>query len=174
MKNLAGDNNCDRDIERELTRCGIEIVRGERSPHEVGASITGRLGAFTFTRAWYYWMVVGPMPLVAARKLYTDPVGKTDIRVTGHCGCPSPDDPPWATHYAADGRQLVHDRGGEEPAAFDKMIASGFLKQEEKDKYLFVPDPAAVAYKSFIESYHVDSELGLYVLANTIRGLGAT
>ncbi len=171
MKNLAGDEKCDTHIERELTRCGIEVVRGERSANEVAASITGKLGAFTFRRAWYYWVVEGPMPLTAARKLYDDPVGRTDIRVNGHCACPSPDERPWATHYDTNGLELAFDNGGKEPEQFDAMIAKGFLKQADKDKYVFVPDPAAVAVTSFIESYHVDSELGLYILANAIRSL---
>lgn len=73
MRNLAGDKDCDKFIRAELTRCGIEIVEGERSTGEVPSSLTGRLGTFTFRRAWYYWIVNGPMPLDVAKRLYADP-----------------------------------------------------------------------------------------------------
>ena len=73
MRNLAGNEECDQYIERELTRAGIEVVRGERMDTEVPASITGKLGDFTFKRAWYYWMVGGNVPLTVAEELYDDP-----------------------------------------------------------------------------------------------------
>ena len=121
MQNLAGNPNCDKYIECELNRCGIEIIKNEANlRNEVPATIEGKLGKFRFVRAWYYWMVDGPVPLDIAGKLYSDPVGKTDIRVMGHCGCPSPDE--WA-----------HD--------------------------------------GFIHSYHIDSELGLRIFADAIRGV---
>ena len=46
---------------------------------------------YTFVRAWYYWVATGPIPLSVARLLYNNPVGKKNIRVAGHCGCPPPD-----------------------------------------------------------------------------------
>jgi hypothetical protein len=92
MKNLAGNRECDVEIRRELTSCGIEIVElPEPRRGEVPARLTGRIGRFTFTRAWYYWVVQGSMPLARARTLYDNPVGRTDIRVEGHCGCPAPE-----------------------------------------------------------------------------------
>lgn len=62
MINLAGDNNADEHIKRELTRSRIDLVQGELQPGEVQASITGRLGDFRFRRAWRYWVVEGPVP----------------------------------------------------------------------------------------------------------------
>jgi hypothetical protein len=50
------------------------------------------VASFRFRRAWYYWMVSGYVPLNVAMEMYADPVGKKDIRVDGHCGCPSPDE----------------------------------------------------------------------------------
>ncbi len=104
MQNLAGDENCDEFIARELSRSRINAVQGKRSCREVPASITGKLGPFTFTRAWYYWMVSGPTPLAVAKELYADPVGRADVRVEGHCGCPAPEKP-WTIRK--DGEEFV-------------------------------------------------------------------
>lgn len=106
MKNLAGDNDCDLDIERELTRCKIEIVRAdEPRKSEVAARLTGKLGPFTFKRAWYYWVVEGPMPLGWAKVLYADPVGRTDVRASGYAGGTDPTE--WAERNKGGGRALV-------------------------------------------------------------------
>ena len=99
MKNLAGDVDCDIDIINELNEAGIPIIA--RAPgvlrDEVPYHAFGRLGEVVFTRAWYYWVVysVG-MPLISAKELYEDPVGRKDVRVAGHCGCPPPDK--WLEH----------------------------------------------------------------------------
>lgn len=57
FRNLAGHQGCDEHIEHELRRAGIPLVHGKRQQGEVPATITGKLGSFTFERAWYYWMV---------------------------------------------------------------------------------------------------------------------
>lgn len=101
MKNLAGNSGCDPHIVAELQAAGIDLVH-HTSPlkQEVPASVTGRLTkngkpVFEFTRAWYYWVVGGRVPLDVARELYANPIGATDVRVVGHCGCPPPED--WVT-----------------------------------------------------------------------------
>jgi hypothetical protein len=91
VKNLAGDKDCDREIRRELARARIEIVEGDRTANEVPYSVTGKIGPFTFGRAWYYWIVTGPVPLDVARELYADPVGRDDVRTGGHAGNYDPD-----------------------------------------------------------------------------------
>lgn len=59
------------------------------SSGEVKTSITGFLYGWKFERAWYYWTATGPgIPPDAAMKLH-ETHGK-DVRVAGHCGCPSP------------------------------------------------------------------------------------
>lgn len=45
---------------------------------------------FVFVRRWSYWSVTGYVPLDTAVKMYRDPIGKRDVRVAGHCGCPPP------------------------------------------------------------------------------------
>lgn len=105
MKNLAGDIKCDSQIAVELQKAGIEIVRHDQPLHqEVPAMLTGQLMSggtvlFAFTRAWYYWVVKGFVPLrIAIRLYYNDPIGRTDIRVDGNCSCPPPTEDVYTYH----------------------------------------------------------------------------
>lgn len=70
------------DIRQELALLGVEIVEGE--------DVSGRLGPFTFKRAWTYYTVKGPVPLAVAEEMYADPVGRAAVRVAGHCAAPPP------------------------------------------------------------------------------------
>ncbi len=139
MINLAGHAQATEIVTRELTRCGIPVVKSAEPIGEPKSSVFGELGPFTFKRAWYYYAVVGPVPLCVAQMLYEDPVGRTDIRVAGHCGCPPPE-PPWTT-------------------------VRGLVTGKE-----IQGDPADG--EVFVESYHVDSEVGLYVFARAIKQAG--
>lgn len=171
MKNLAGRPDCDAEIRYELTRARIEIVEGERSTHEVAASVTGKLGAFLFQRAWYYWMANGPMPIELARELYADPVGRTDVRAGGHCACPPPDEY-GAVYYDADGKMLYDDPDGTELQKSEHFLAKGFITAEQVARYRFVSDRKAAAIRIEVDSYHIDSEVGLRLFADTIRRIG--
>lgn len=96
MRNLAGNQRCDEWIAEELRRSMIpsQVYIGPLG--EVPSLLLGHLGPITFRRAWTYWVAHGPVPIDLARALYADPVGATDIRVDGHCGCPPPE-PPWTS-----------------------------------------------------------------------------
>jgi hypothetical protein len=107
--NLAGRTDADDYIRREFTRCGIDCVNVERTNSEVPYTIIGKLGDFTFRRAWYYYIVEGEVPLTIANKLYNDPVGRTDVRVDGHCGCPAPQEP-WISIYDKEGKKLIRQK----------------------------------------------------------------
>lgn len=166
MENLAGKKDCDKEIENELTRCGIEIVRNQPRERKVPSSLRGKLGQFSFARAWYYWVVTGPTPLNIAQELFSDPVGKTDIRVVGHCGCPPPE-APWITwRTAADQRIVIPKNQEAEWIAFSETLPS--LKTE-MEKYIFNDNPSSVGAKPFIESYHIDTEIGLRLFADTLK-----
>ena len=104
MKNLAGVPMCDVYIRAELEAAGIPIVEVPLDNTEVPYRLIGQLGNFEFRRAWYYWIVSGRVPLEIAKELYANPIGKKDVRVTGHCGCPPPEDP-WITYY--DGKAYI-------------------------------------------------------------------
>ena len=118
FRNMAGVTDCDRWIEKELQEAKIPIRSGfenwslkagtktsngmilikdfddyihkYRSKSEVPYHIIGILGNYTFKRAWYYWVVRGEVSKKIAKKLYKEPIGKRDVRVGGHCGCPPP------------------------------------------------------------------------------------
>lgn len=56
---------------------------------EVKTSVRGILGPWTFSRAWYYWIAEGPgLDLERAMNLHNR--FGNDVRVAGHCNCPSP------------------------------------------------------------------------------------
>jgi hypothetical protein len=174
MINLAGNKDCDKQIHLELTRCGIDIHSIPLGHSEVPYTLEGRLvfqglTGFVFHRAWYYWMVTGDVPLPVAELLYKDPVGVKDIRVAGHCGCPSPSRVPYTY-----GVSWMHPSGKEgiarkNQADFKRSIASGLLEVSVLDKYIFTDDPVSEGCLPVVRSYHIDSELGLYIFANSLK-----
>lgn len=106
MKNLAGVETCDEAIRAELFIAEIpgELVIPDPVHHEVPFSYIGRLGPFKLWRAWYYWVVEGRVPLDAANEMYAHEYGRRDVRVAGHCGCPSPDE--WSHGGFVDGYHI--------------------------------------------------------------------
>ena len=90
--NLAGGehNRVDEQVKKELTEAGIKAAHGEwLREREVPAAYMGELCMWGFKRAWYYWVATGPgIPPIDA-ELFHKTWG-TQVRVEGHCGCPSP------------------------------------------------------------------------------------
>lgn len=163
MKNLAGNPEADHHIERELFAAGIEVVRHpERLRGEVPRTLTGKLGPFTFDRAWYYWMVHGPVPLPVAEELYAHPYGQTDVRVAGHCGCPPPAE--WVDWLDADGKELAP--LSERPADEERA------RQCEKNLNLRFVESVEAEGKPFVTSYHIDTPEGLRLFVGTLRKHG--
>ena len=168
MENLARNKDCDKFIKLELKRSRIDVIHGMRRKSEVPTSITGKLGPFTFERAWYYWVVSGPVPLAVAKELYGDPVGATDIRVAGHCGCPPPKRP-WITVITLDGRHVID---SQERERIEKLFRNVVDREEFERDNVFSDHIAAVGAQEFVMSYHIDSEIGLRLFADTIRKHG--
>ena len=163
MKNLAGCDDSDIWASAELARAGIEILVGGEPYGEPRTRVVGRLGAIEFRRAWRYWIAKGLVPLDVAKRLYEHPVGKVDVRVKGHCGCPPPDERP--AYYDGDERVFV-DPDGSEEASYDAYIASGLLPAEGKPRFV----KSADGLSAFVESYHIDSEAGLRLFADAVKG----
>jgi hypothetical protein len=86
-----------KDIEEVSRQCKIELLEAEipipdlefDPTGEVPSKWRGFLYGWQFRRAWYYWIAEGDgIPLEDAEKLHKD--FGTQVRVEGHCGCPSP------------------------------------------------------------------------------------
>lgn len=171
MQNLAGIATCDEVIRRELERARVPVETCERVRGEVAYSVLGRLGDFTFRRAWYYYIVDGPVPIEVAREIYADPVGRDDVRAGGDCGCISPDD--YASEWYDERGVRLLDM--EERKKLEDYVANevGKLKEIAEEMlrtHRFVESPVAVG-RGVIRTYHVDSEVGLRLLADKLRGL---
>ena len=171
MRNLAGDPQATEICTSELTRCRIPIVPAD-NVGEAPTTVMGRFGdKYTFRRAWYYWVVTGKVPLAVAQQLYAHPVAKA-IRVAGHCGCPAPEDP-WLVYYDGTGRQVLDIK---EQAQFEKLAADGSSETAQRVgkeglvEYRFEADRTPFA--AYVENYHIDSELGLYVFVEHLKAAG--
>ncbi len=107
MINLAGHPKADSIVHMELFVAGVPIFATDQPYGETRTRYEGRLiGAggetYVFRRAWYYWVVDGPVPLEIAEKIYAqEPYGR-DARVDGDCGAPPPN-LHRATHRTDDG-----------------------------------------------------------------------
>lgn len=146
-----------------MTRLGVEVVN-------VNGADVGHFGPFIIGFRNYYFTVDGPCPLAIAEALYATPVGRTDIRAGGNCTCPEPRTQ--ATYYDADGNDLVSDPGNRQAQEWDAALAKGgplaaILATVKRPR--FVPDAAAMAARAVVNSFHVDSELGLYMLLQALR-----
>jgi hypothetical protein len=175
MENLAGRLDCDRVIKRELEKAKIDVV--QHPGHfklEVPASVTGKLGEFTFQRKWNYWEVKGKVPLEAAKEMFIDPNGREDVRVDGFAGgCLPPERK--AEHYDADGKRLlpltveVDLRRLEDGA--DYLLKK--MCKDMRDSSRFVEDPAKEAARSVVTLYHIDTQEGLNLFTQTLRKYNA-
>lgn len=160
MENLAGRKDCDLQIRKELKEAGIELVCHPEPPrNEVPASVTGKLGEFTFTRAWYYWMVDGDIPLNVAEEMYANPIGKKDVRVAGHCGCPPP------REWAFPKMEVLNEKGiiklPDEKHRFRQGPTYGELARMCNSGKINAP--------RLVENYHIDSQEGLNLFTSTLR-----
>lgn len=175
MENLAGREDCDIKIRKELLKAGVDIVElPSPMQREVPSSVIGLLPGFRFHRAWYYWVVTGEVPLNVARELYEDPNGIEDVRVAGNCGCPPPEK--WVEHYDENGMQLAPlDQENEILAYENDPETSDFMKEiveKVRATVRYVEDPANEAAKSVVTSYHIDTQEGLNFFVSTLRKHG--
>lgn len=164
MINLAGKADADQYILTELTRCGVPVVPVTKTDSEVPYSFVGKLGNFTFTRAWYYWVVSGKVPLAVAEELYT-PEFKGDVRSGGDCGCRHPST--WATPYKGE-KVAVSATEAEKFAHLVKTFGPSFKERIEKEYYFHDNDDLS-EFPRFVDTYHIDSELGLYIFVQALK-----
>lgn len=163
FKNLAGQDG-NKTIREELTRCRIRIIESENQIQgEVETNLYGKLLGFTFKRLWCYYLVDCLLPIEIARELYKNPVATTDIRATGNACAKHPDN--YVTYFNKEGKKLQNISSLHE---WDKVInISEAMKKRVHNEFEFVKNPEEG--EGFIEGYHIDSELGLYVFAQKIK-----
>lgn len=173
FKNLASrrDDSIERNDKQiciELKRVGLNVVPWDCGTSEVRTNNCGALGPSRFHRAWTYWMFSGRVPLEMAKRIYKHPVGFSDIRVGGHCGCIAPEgnyvewrDPETDKKYAtlSDLAEITKLKD-KYPDMYTKFT----------DEHLFQNDPASFGARGTVDSYHIDTELGLYVFVQFLKG----
>lgn len=82
----------DEQVLKELKEAGIEYSAAFeflRNRGEVPTAYVGYLCLWGFERSWYYWVAKGPgVPPDRAEEFHKK--WGREVRVDGHCGCPSP------------------------------------------------------------------------------------
>lgn len=171
MKNLAGNKDADTFIKEELYLAGIPQLHVGGNGSEVPHTIIGKLGKWTFRRAWYYWVATAEntkdgLILAKAVALHEKP-HPTDtkkkilgnvIRSGGHCGCPSP---------AEYGSSPVYDEN------FDKTLTElGYKKKRHetigveywdltRDEITKLCNEGKIKEERYVDCYHIDDQVGL-------------
>lgn len=178
MRNMAGREDCDTYILEELDLAGIRAKKIDvEHRHEVPYTWTGLLSApdssekfvghgkllreFTFTRAWYYWVVEGAVPYDIALEFHKE--DNDNIRVAGDCGCPHPEER--STRLTMDGRLVI-----------DYFEVVDFMLRHPKiwyDTARFEWQPTHKdemrLYDQYVTSYHIDTQTGLNLFAEKIK-----
>jgi len=154
MINLAGNQDCDKQIKEELNQAGIPIIGLlGRMNSEVPARVIGVFNGFTFQRAWYYWVVEGYMPLEYAKQLY-DNYHHLDIRVAGNCGNVKPEE--WS-----------------ECKGYKKLCeyhVNRYLNKEiNMDELEKIGEKIRLDGDQFVTSYHIDTQEGLNIFAKMVQ-----
>lgn len=171
MKNLAGDKTANTHIQEELFLAGIPAFEVEDSQGEVPYSFIGKIGNWTFKRAWTYWIAYVPddaagMPLKEAVELHNQkyPIGVdiknmgSVVRAGGHCACPSP------LEYGA--YPLYDDSFKEECVKIGKDPL--YLTRGEISELC---NSGEIKLERYVDHYHVDDLIGLRELATLIKSL---
>ena len=176
MKNLAGVPKADETILEELYLANIPAIKVEKNTGEVPYSYIGRIGNWTFKRAWYYWIVRVDenefgLPLKPALELHNkkhptkDCILGDEIRSGGHGGGPSPDE------YGA---QPIYNDELER-----QLEAIGYTKKYNemlKKEYISITvgeisklcNEAKLTVERYVNCYHIDSQIGLNEFVKTI------
>ena len=166
MKNLAGVKEADEYIQEELILAGIPLIKGGRNAGEVPYSITGKLGDWTFGRAWYYWVASSEkgngLPLEIATALHERNypiIGEKQpktygqiIRVMGDCTCPHP------REWALPNRETL-----------DKALKTLGRETAPYCELITLLNTGKIQGPRFVEAYHIDNQLGLNEFARVIR-----
>lgn len=179
FENLAGKPTkyATNTVLNEIIRCGIISFNHNYFQDEVLSTYKGIWKNFEFIRAWRYYVVKGFVPINVACKIYQHPIAN-DIRVAGHCGCENPLS--WVKWYTK-----FHKIVGVLPSSelnnilnVYKTVKSSFVHNacdQLLEENLFSDKPEEdYNSKGYIDLYHIDSELGLYVFMEFIKKYNLT
>jgi hypothetical protein len=168
MKNLAGVKECNSVLAEELLSAGAELVEVEKTRSEVPYTYIGKVGDWTLTRAWYYWMANTEgkgLPLAVAEVMHNKPYPEAlceghkmvygdQIRVAGHCGCLPPNE--WAFPDYAELLPQLNEKGITDRCYGNlaKLLDEGVLTGDR-----------------FVKNYHIDTQEGLNEFVRVIKSL---
>lgn len=137
MRNLAGDTEAPKIVREEMTIAGIEPKKHFlfSDKGEVPADVGGVAYGCYFTRLWYYWEVKCDMPIHLAKEMYYEGgnIGRYDIRVAGHCGCPPPE------HWEERGSISTYHIDSQEGLTLFVEYAKAAQKYQAEKSNRFVP-----------------------------------
>lgn len=154
LENLARryyEPDADKKVKEELTAAGIPVLSLMNSADgEVKTYYIGLLNGFIFQRAWKYWVVKGNMPLDVAEYIYYNHK-ELEIRAAGDAGNPNPRD------FAVDPIYKKYCR---------EQYKNGKNPDKTKKEYQYNP--------RYIQMYHIDTEEGLKVFADTVKKFNVT
>jgi hypothetical protein len=178
MENLAGNKDADRFIKEELYLAGIPQVAVDLGRSEVPYTIIGKLGKWTFKRAWYYWVASAENPkdglvLAKAIELHERKHPTNDkkkilgnvIRAGGDCTCPSPKSYVAQPAYDEElDRQLT--ALGYKKKRYEGLDIEGWdLNYGQIGKLC---DEGKLTVDRYVDCYHIDDQIGLVEFAKAI------
>ena len=148
MENLAGVKNSNDAIDKELVEAGISI-HFEKAKGEVPYDHIGKRNGWKFERAWYYWVATSDegLPFDVAMEIQ-ERMGSV-VRANGDCGCRGPE--MWASPNGS--------------AMFRELASKGIISErlnygEVSEMYENGTLTDSVVPR-FVQSYHIDSQVGL-------------
>ena len=158
MENLARrefEADVNKKVREELEIANIPVIKLPSYMNtEVKTSYIGMLNGFTFYRAWYYWICQGDIPLEKAKDIYKN-YRELSIRAGGHCGNVDPESQSHNPVYDKQVKDLINELG-----------VSEYLKRLNKGQINVTDDKTLPRY---VDTYHIDTQLGLCKLAEIIR-----
>jgi len=170
MKNLAGVEDCDITIKEELYLADIEMETVKDVLSEVPYTIIGRIGMWTFRRAWKYWAVsvvdtINGLPLNSAMKLHNTPHPIEPDRLLGH-----------VIRAGGHGAALPPNEYGAGPV-YNEELDNKLIKLGYEEKYYealkksFISITVGEISKLhnegkldadlYVDIYHIDTQIGL-------------
>ena len=155
MNNLARrefNPEINEEVKEELQIANIPVMKLPCYINtEVKTMYIGILNGFVFYRAWTYWICRGKMPLEIAKEIYQK-YQKLNIRAGGHAGNVEPESQSMNPVYEKEITDLLKNTNN----------TREYLEKAEK----IVDDKTLPRY---VDMYHIDTQLGLCKLAETIK-----